>query len=69
MKILGNMNKKSVKFGLVLFFVFISILLVTIISAETQQEEKARLEQELADLQAQLSQIDNGTWVKIEVII
>ena len=57
------MNKRGVKFGIVLFSVIISIFLVSTILAETLAEEKARLEQELADLQAQLAQIDNGTWV------
>jgi len=57
------MNKKSMKFGIALFLIVIGILLVSTILAETPEEEKARLKQELSDLETQLSQIDNGTWV------
>ena len=58
-----NMNKRGVKFGIVLSLLVISLLLVWTIFAETPEEEKARLKQELSDLETQLSQIDNGTWV------
>ena len=63
------MNKKSMKFGIALFLIVIGILLVSTILAETPEEEKARLEQELADLETQLSQIDNGTWVNFDEVI
>ena len=58
------MNKRGVKFGIVLFSVIISIFLVSTIFAETPAEEKARLEQELSDLETQLAQIDNENFAK-----
>lgn len=63
------MNKRGVKRGIVSLLLIISLLLVYTIFAETPSEEKARLEQELADLEAQLSQIDNGTWVNFYEVI
>src|SRR3989339_403857 len=59
-----KLNKNSIaKKVVVLFSIIITLLLVYTIFAETPEEEKARLEQELSDLETQLSQIDNGTWV------
>ena len=58
------MDKKAIiKRGIALFLIIISLLLAYTLFAETPAEEKARLEAELSDLQSQLSQIDNGTWV------
>ena len=45
--------------SLLLFGTFIAVLSF----AETPEEEKARLEAELADLEGQLSAIDGGRWV------